>query len=365
MDTVLVVDDGAVNRELLRTLLEPDYTVLEAADGPTALRLVAEQDVDLVVLDVMMPGMTGYEVTRQLRAARGDDLLPILLLTSLSAAEERRQGFVAGADDFISKPVDAHELRLRVRAFLRTRRLFRERNALLVEAQQLHAIKDDFVALLVHDLRNPLAGLLAYLEMMGFETISASARETLEGATAAARRLHDLTGELLQARLLEEGALTATLESHDLGDVARAAVASVAGLSASQRVAVDVVPATPAFSVACDAPLLQRALENLLTNAIKHAPRDSRVTVRVTINGSCVMLEVEDEGKGISAEQRPLMFSKYGTLALRSAGRGRGHGLGLYFVGLVMQAHGGTVRVDEGALVGTRIVMSIPREVSA
>lgn len=362
MDTILIVDDGAANRELLRTLLEPDYMVLEAADGPRAIRLVAEHDVDLVVLDVMMPGMTGYEVTRQLRTARGDDLLPILLLTSLSSAEERREGFVAGADDFISKPVDAHELRLRVRAFLRTRRLFRERNALLVEAQQLHAIKDDFIALLVHDLRNPLAGLLAYLELLGFEAISESARETLDGATAAARRLQDLTGELLQARLLEEGALTAKLAPHDLGEVARAASATVAGLMASQRVAVDVVPASPAFTVACDAPLLQRALENLLTNAIKHAPRDSRVTVRVTTDGTCAMLEVQDEGTGISAEQRPLMFSKYGTLAMRTAGRGRGHGLGLYFVGLVMQAHAGVVRVDDGAVVGTRIVMSLPRE---
>ena len=362
MDTLLIVDDGAANRELLRTLLEPDYRVLEAADGPTALQLASSHDVDLVILDVMMPGMTGFEVARRLRAARGDEHLPILLLTSLSAREERQEGFDAGADDFLSKPVDTYELRLRVRAFLRARRLFRERNALLIEAQQLHAIKDDFVALLVHDLRNPLAGLLAYLEMLGLEAIGPSARETLEGATTAARRLHDLTGELLQARLLEEGALTAQLSPAKLSDVAQAAAATVAGLAAGQGVAVDVMPPAAELTVACDASLLQRAVENLLTNAIKHSPKGSRVTVRVTTDGEGVTIEIEDEGAGISAEARPLLFSKYGTLAMRNAGRGRGHGLGLYFVGLVMQAHAGVVRVDEGATAGTRIVMSLPRE---
>lgn len=361
METLLIVDDGAANRELLRRLLESDYRVLEAADGPTALQLASSHDVDLVILDVMMPGMTGYEVARHLRATRGDEHLPILLLTALSSPQERREGFDAGADDFLSKPVDTYELRLRVRAFLRARRLFRERNALLIEAQQLHAIKDDFVALLVHDLRNPLAGLLAYLEMLGLEAISQSARNTLEGATTAARRLHDLTGELLQARLLEEGALTARLAPTDLSGVALAASATVSGLAASQGVTVDVIPPATALTVACDAPLLQRALENLLTNALKHSPRGSHVTVRVTTDRDLATLSIEDEGAGISAEARPLLFSKYGTLAMRNAGRGRGHGLGLYFVGLVMQAHAGVVRVDDAAATGTRIVLSLPR----
>ena len=84
------------------------------------------------------------------------------------------------------------------------------------------------------------------------------------------------------------------------------------------------------------------------------------MTIRVAAERECATLAIEDEGAGISAEARPLLFSKYGTLAMRSAGRGRGHGLGLYFVGLVMQAHAGVVRVDDGATAGTRIVMSLP-----
>ncbi len=360
-ETLLIVDDLAANRDLLRSLLECDYHVLDAADGPTALALLSSHDVDLVILDVMMPGMTGFEVTRRIRAARGDEHLPILLLTSLSDRAERQEGFDAGADDFLSKPVDTYELRLRVRAFLRARRLFRERNALLVEAQQLHAIKDDFVALLVHDLRNPLAGLLAYLEILGLEAISQRARDTLAGATSAARRLHDLTGELLQARLLEEGALTAQLAPTTLGDVARAAAATVSGLAAGHGSTVTVISPDAALPVACDAPLLQRAVENLLINALKHSPRESCVTVRVGTDGDVATIVIEDEGAGISADVRPLLFSKYGTLAMRNAGRGRGHGLGLYFVGLVMQAHAGVVRVDDGRACGTRIVMSFPR----
>jgi two-component system OmpR family sensor kinase len=162
--------------------------------------------------------------------------------------------------------------------------------------------------------------------------------------------------------LLEEGALTAVMAPTKLSAVAHAATATVAGLAAGQGVAVDVLPPAAEIPVACDASLLQRALENLLTNALKHSPRASRVSVRVTTDREHATIEVEDEGPGISADARPLLFSKYGTLEMRKTGRGRGHGLGLYFVGLVMQAHAGVVRVDEGATAGTRIVLSLPRE---
>jgi len=360
MDTILIVDDSEPNRELLRSLLEHEYRLLEAADGVTALQIVEQQDVDLVLLDVMMPGLTGYEVTRRMRELRRKELLPILLLTSLSDATERSQGFQSGADDFISKPVDAHELRLRVRAFLRARRLFRERDALLAEAQRLHAIKDDFVALLVHDLRNPLAGMMAFLEMLNLNEMTSDSRELLDGALGAARRLSQLTEDLLRAELLEKGALSAQCFPRNLPELARAAARSVAGIAASRGITVTIAPADETLTASCDAALVQRALENLLSNAIKYAPSSSRVSVGIKVEQDNVMLDVSDQGAGISVEQRPQMFSKFGTPNLHATGARRGHGLGLYFVGLAMQAHAGRVYVDEEATQGTRIVMTFP-----
>lgn len=360
MDTILVIDDVDVNRELVRAHLGDQYRIVEAANGEEALRLTAQEPVDLVLLDVMMPGLDGYEVTRRIRQLRGNDLLPILLLTSLSSSEERLRGFEAGADDFITKPVEMHELRMRVRAFLRTRRLYRDREALLVEAQQLHLMKDDFVALLVHDLRNPLAALQSWLELVDFAGVSGEAHEALEGATVAAQRLRELVDDLLQARLLEDGAVQAALTSGPIEPVARAAAATVQGLAAGRQVVVRLdVPAEPLL-VHHDRPLLQRALENVLINAIRHTPANASVTLRVYSDRDSVHLEVSDEGPGIPAEERPLLFSKYGSLSLRGSGNRRGHGLGLFLVGLVMQAHHGLVHAAVAPTGGTSMVMSLP-----
>ena len=360
MQTILVVDDRAANRELLRSLLENEYHVVEAADGEAALRAAAEHPVDLALLDVMMPGLDGYEVTRRLRALRGDELLPILLLTSLSTSEERVKGFAAGADDFIAKPVDVHELRMRVKAFLRARRLYRDREALLLEAQQLHLMKDDFVALLVHDLRNPLAALVSWLELLQLERVDGETSDALDGATHAALRLRELIDDLLQARLLEDGAVKAELTPAPIDTVARAATATVHGLAAGHRVRVHLDLPEDTLVVPYDHALLQRALENVLINAIRHTPAEASVTVRAYRDVDCVRLEIVDEGPGIPVDERPLLFSKYGSLSLRRPGARRGHGLGLFLVGLVMQAHRGLVQATAGVSRGTRVVMSLP-----
>ena len=364
METILVVDDGEVNRELLRTLLEGEYRVLEAADGEAALRLATEHSIDLVLLDVRMPGMDGLDVTRKLRELRGDELLPILLLTSLSEKGERLRGFEAGADDFLSKPVDVHELRMRVRAFLRARRLYREREALLAEAQQLHLMKDDFVALLVHDLRNPLGALSAWLELLRIQGVTPDARDALDGASSAALRVRELVDDLLQARLLEDGAVQATLAAEPIQTVARAAAETTRGLATESGIVLRLEFPDDPLVVAHDRALVQRALENVLTNAIRYTPRGAGVTFRVAREREDVLLEIADEGPGIPEEERPLLFSKYGSSSLRQPGARRGHGLGLFFVGLVMEAHHGVVRAFNGEHRGTRVVLSLPLEPS-
>src|SRR3989454_4693399 len=166
---VLIVDDDPLNRSLLRRVLGTTYAVMEADSGPRALALVASDDPDVVLLDVMMPGMSGYEVCRRIKARPDEPLLPVILLTALDGQDDRNEGLAAGADDFLSKPFDRRELLLRTRAFVHLRR-----NELLVRDQirqlaELQALKDDLVSLMVHDMRNPLTGLLATLAMLAEE----------------------------------------------------------------------------------------------------------------------------------------------------------------------------------------------------
>ncbi len=356
---ILIVDDNPRNLELLRSVLEDDVDIVAAEDGETALALVASPDIDLVLLDVMMPGLTGYDVSRRIRELRGGEYLPVLMLTSLSAVAERVAGFEAGADDFITKPINTHELRLRVRAFLRTRQLDRERRALLEDLQRLHDLKDDLSALLVHDLRNPLAGLLANLHLLADEPLTPDAQESVDAALLATTRLSEMVDDLLQVRMLEDGALQVRLEPLRVGDVVADAVRTMAGAARERRMGIDQDLSEP-ISVHGEATLLRRAIENLLANSIRHATPGHAICVCVRRQGDHAEISVQDSGPGIPPEQRPLLFSKYGTSELRRTGRRSGHGLGLYLVSLVMRAHAGSAHVDDTFDLGTRVILRLP-----
>lgn len=162
--TLLIVDDTPSARLVLRSFFAPTCHVLEAATGEEALRLAATEPVDLVLLDVVLPDLDGLTVARRIRALHPEAVLPILLVTAFVDRAQRLAGLEAGVDDFLAKPVDLGELELRVRGFLRSRALWMEREALRRALLETDAKKDELAAILVHDLRNPLAGLLANLK---------------------------------------------------------------------------------------------------------------------------------------------------------------------------------------------------------
>ncbi len=357
---VLVVDDNATNRELLRSLLAGDADIIEAPDGPRAIELVEHEEIDLVLLDVMLPGLTGYDVCRKMREIRPGDYLPILLLTSLSEGVEKVAGFEAGADDFISKPFNTNELRLRVRAFLRTRRLQVEGEAHRKDLLRLHDLKDDLVALLVHDLRNPLAGLMAHLHLLDSEPMTADARESVESAYHSTERLRDLIDDLLKVRRLEDDAFKLVRETRNLTEVVDEVIRTMDGAARENRMTV-VHDASARVDVAVDVSLLKRAVENLLANAIRFGGKGTAIIVRTSATEKDAIISVQDAGPGIPAEERILLFSKYGSSTLRHAGLRSGQGLGLYLVGLVMRLHDGNVFVDDAQASGTRVVMTLPK----
>ncbi len=290
MDSVriLVVDDDATNRALVRACLSPPYEVVEAADGERALALSEERAFDLVLLDVRMPKLDGFDVCRAIKARAADGFLPVILLTALNLPEDRIQGLAAGADDFLTKPLDRRELLLRIRPFLRLREqeasLRAQQTVIqkqLDELNDLQLLKDDLFSLLVHDLRNPLAGVVGFLELLQLELVDpgqARARQHADRAAAGTRKLKGLLEEVLQVQELEQAGLPLKRTSVALGELVRDAAATLEGAGRARRVAVEVELA-PAPALSLDPGLTRRALENLVSNALKFAPEDSTVTV--------------------------------------------------------------------------------------
>jgi signal transduction histidine kinase len=306
--------------------------------------VLEKEHVDLVLLDVMMPRMSGYDVCRLIKERQRDSFVPVLLITALADQEEKNVGLQAGADDFLAKPVDRRELLLRVRLFLKLRaqdKLIREQ---LGKLTHLQTMKDDMVSLLVHDLRSPLSGVVAYLNLLIQDLPEGAslndARAALRGTDRALKTLE----EALQVRLLEDGQLPIRRATVDLARLLDDAVATLEAVARRKRIEVStaIEGTTAAF---LDEKLVRRAIENLLANALKYTPAGKDVSVVVRRLADSVEVDVADRGPGIPADLKRHMFEKFGSVEAKKGGERKGVGLGLYMVKLVAEGHAGAAQV--------------------
>jgi len=351
---ILVVDVDPRNRKLLEEyLLAAGYDVRVAPDGRTALALASERPPDLVLLDVMMPDLSGLEVCRQLKNDPRTRLCQVVLVTALDGAPHRVEGLDTGADDYIAKPVRREEFMAKVRSMLRARRLLAEleearatlalRNAKL---EELEGLKETLTQTLVHDLKNPLAAVLGNLELMERKA-DESVLHLVRRSKAAAWRMHQMILNLLDIGQLEEGKLVLHPESLDAGSLARKACQEMEGGAAQRGVRLEIVADEATAVLKGDAAVLRRVLDNLLSNAIEHSPQGGVVRVAVTLCDEGIEIAVSDQGPGVPPEFRERIFEKFQRLESRKSMPGANRGLGLTFCRLAVEAHGGTIWVDD------------------
>jgi len=362
--TILVVDDAPINRELLRTyLLKEGYKVLEAEDGLKALDVLAREKVDLVLLDVMMPHLNGFATCARIKVMPRELFLPVILVTALDDRDSRNRGLSAGADDFLSRPVDRNELMLRVRAFLKIRRHEAVIQHQVKRLTRLQSLKDDLVTFIFNDLRNPLAGVDGCLRLLQSELKSPSFAPLLADvnrAAAATARVHSILDDVLDVRLLEDEELTLRLEVGPVRALVAAAVATLEGSARSKGIEVRIsVEGEPVVEV--DRTLVRRAVENLVANAIRHSAAGEAVSVDVRLEPAGAAIEVSDHGPPIPEDVRAKLFGKFGLLDDRQGAQHRGPGVGLYMVKLVADLHGGTASVGSRSGGGSTFRLLLPR----
>jgi two-component system sensor histidine kinase/response regulator len=360
---VLIVDDEPQNVMLLQDLLEArDYRVLTASDGQNGLILASEHNPDVVLLDVMMPRLSGFDVCRRLKAEPSTTMIPVLLVTALDAREDRLAGIGAGASDFISKPIDSADLLLRVRNAVATKRLHDQLSTQLRRLQELEAARDTLTHMVVHDLRSPLTGLIGYLELLGAigrETGNAEAVEYTTDAQAIASRLTEMVSQVLDVSRLEAGQMPLSLAETDLVLLLPAAVgglgATPAGLSVIYELPSEPVP------VSCDPAVIGRVVANLVGNAYKFTRRDGEVRIGLVQRNGRVRFSVTDQGPGVAPEYRERIFEKFGQVPQSGSAGARSSGLGLTFCKLAVEAHRGEVGVESAETGGSRFWVELPR----
>lgn len=355
---VLIVDDEERNRALLRAMLKDVARTVEASSAGQAMEVVGRERVDVVLLDVMMPGTTGYEACKRLKESQPESYLPVILVSALDAQEDRNLGLEAGADDFLVKPVDRRELLLRVRAFLRLRTQDLLIRAQLKKLSALQSAKDELLALMVHDLRSPLAGVIAHLHLLIDELPEGDLREDARAALGAADLIKGSLEEALQIRLLEEGQLPVQRSLVELSVLLAESIATLQPVA--RRKGIELRTELDEDGRAwLDGKLVRRAIENLLGNAIKYTPEGKDISVFLRHKPGEVEVDVCDRGPGIPSSLRSTLFEKFGSVEAKRGVARKGIGLGLYLVRLVAEGHAGSAQVLDreggGALFRLRL----------
>ncbi len=365
---LLVVDDDPVNRDLLGQLLcAMEYRVIEAAGGEQALEVAWSEDPDLIILDIMMPGMTGYEVCRTLKRDPRTANTPVVFVTALSGSDDKLQAIEAGGDDFLTKPFDRPLLLARVRSLLRLKEANNRLESSYLRLRELEQYKEDLMQMIVHDLKSPLGTVLGTLEMALDGELGRLSGDGARLAGDALERGDDalqLVEDLLDVSRLEEPG--ASIESSPVG--VAGLLQSVGGdwrVRAERRRARLRVDPGPEVTLRADRRLLSRVLSNLIGNALRHGGKGVSVLVSARCEGEEVRFTVADDGGGISPEVQEVIFEKFAKVGGGNGLRTGSSGLGLTFVRLAVEAHGGEVWVESEPGRGSRFHFRLPAQLSA
>jgi signal transduction histidine kinase len=364
-ERVLVVDDSPQNRLVATGHLESaGYEVLTASSGEEALERLAVDTVDLVILDVLMPGLGGFATCKRIRASPPTADLPVLFLTALGDREATGPAIEAGGDDLLPKPFHRAELLLRSRALIRQRKmthvLKQTMRALVAQNEALRRSDHDkrkMGELIVHDLKSSIGAVLANAELLRPHA-TGEQHEMLDDILVAAHTIDRTAKNLLDLSRAEEVAVVAHVEAFPLSKLTDEVVASVRGLA--RWTDIELVVDVPSEPVTADPELVRRLLQNLVHNAVKHAPEGSAVRIEANLDGDALLLRVIDHGPGVPPDMAERIFDRYATG--ETGGRRPGsHGLGLTFCRLAASAHGGTIWVEAREGGGATFCVRIPQ----
>lgn len=362
MPLILIVDDEMYQRTLMRETLSIDGTLdfEEAENGRDGWEMAQQVNPDVILLDVMMPLMNGFEVCKRIKNHAKLKAVPVILVTALGRLDDKVQGLDAGADDFLNKPFEEAELQARVRSALRTKALHDE-----LEAMQL--MRESLVRMLMHDMGNMVSVIGSALTVyQRVPPASPAAVQFVQDAYDANLMLHDLINDALDLSRLEAQKMPIKRENTDIVALLQSFVDRFQGAAIDNNVRLELeVESSQNPNANIDRGLLGRVIGNLLTNALKYAPSDSRIALSYGAgrsNGN-FRITISDEGPGIPLEDQATIFDKYAQAKKHDTHQARpGRGLGLTFSRMAVEAHNGKIWVESEPGHGTTFIVEIPCE---
>ena len=404
-NTILYIEDDAASRSLVeRTLRYGGYRVVIAECGLDGIDAARRELPDLILTDINLPDMSGREITTMLRSDPRFSTTPIVALTAQTMNEQRHMALAAGLTGYLTKPIDVEGLLEKVETYLhgaqetldpktlsdaqmrysqelvgRLETRIRELETVNASLDHLDAMKDTFIQLTAHELRTPLTLVYGYSrlieenqELQALVQYDTNLRMLMEGMSGAIIRMQAIVNEILTISRIMTNRIDLSIGPTDLGDIARKVIKGYSEALKERKLTVNFNKAEWPERMRADWELLELALRNLISNAIKFTPDGGEITLKAVIDSDRVRISIKDTGIGISKEMQKTLFERFHTnndvqlhSTSKTAFRGGGIGLGLAVCKGIVEAHGGQIGCyssgyDPQKLPGSEFVVVLP-----
>ena len=368
---ILIVDDIPKNLQLLSSILSAEgYQIAFASNGHQALSVVESTSPDLILLDIMMPEMDGYEVCSKLKQNPKTAHIPIIFLTGRVETEDVVKGFQVGAVDYITKPFNTVELLVRVKTHIDLKlskdELFKKNEQLTSyksELEQLVATKDKFFSIIAHDLRGPFSGFLGLSEILMNEYELLEKEDVIqisESMNKAAKRLFEFLENLLEWSSTQTGKLELHPTNLDISTIANKTIAILSTTANEKKISLSSNIPSNTY-VFADSNIAFTILRNLVSNSIKFTNSDGYIIISTTESENFISISVADNGIGMNDDIKAKLFKVDKKYSSHGTNNETGTGLGLILCKELVEKSGGTISVESTPNIGSTFTFSLPK----
>lgn len=368
---ILIVEDNQENIDLLYYFLSPQgYEITAVNDGVEAIKAVETEKPDIILLDIMMPKLDGYQVCERLKKNNETKTIPIIMITALKELKDKIRSLEAGADDFITKPFENVELLARVKSLIRIKEyhdeIERKNKQLEMKNESLlkmDRFREDLINLIVHDMKNPLFVIQGNLQMMAMG-MDQNALDYLKKYTQrierSSRQLLRMVVNLLDISRIQDGTIRLKKEMIDLRQIIKELTEQIKeSIENSDKNIIFKCDEDIPF-VKCDKSIIERVIENLLNFSVNNVGDEGKILVKLAnSNSSKIHLTVHDNGTQIPKKFHDKIFEKFSQAEIKQNGYKVGRGLGLAFCKMAVEAHDGRMWLDLNNPVGNKFQIEL------
>lgn len=360
---ILVVDDTPANLQVLSGMLkEKGYKARTVLNGKLALQAVLNDPPDLILLDINMPDMNGFEVCQRLKADPETAQIPIIFISALNEISDIVKGFGVGAVDYIAKPINEAEVLARVKTHLDLRLMQKAQKRLYDQLQEASATKDKFFSIIAHDLRNPFNSLIGFIELI-LNNIDQYSQETMKKylnlVLSSSKNLYSLLSNLLSWSQLHRGMIKCNSEYFAVSNMIDECLniyhsqAGQKGISLINNVPDDLI-------VYADSNMVKTIHRNLFSNALKYTAAGGTITASAVSSDPFVEISIADTGIGMSPKVLDRLFKIDSTNSTKGLDGETGTGLGLILCKEMVEINGGKIKVESEVGIGTTFSFTLP-----